>query len=68
MKKSAFVNLMVGTVSGLLFSLGMCMCLLPEWNAFKPGVGCTAVGWILRYDKACTQECSFSCRLLQIIP
>lgn len=44
MKKSAFVNLMVGTVSGLLFSLGMCMCLLPEWNAFKPGVVCTAVG------------------------
>ena len=34
MKKSAFVNLMIGTVGGLLFALGMCMCLLPEWNAF----------------------------------
>ena len=45
MKKSAFVNLVVGSVSGLLFALGMCMCLLPEWNAFKLGVICTAIGF-----------------------
>lgn len=44
MKKSAFVNLIVGTVGGLLFALGMCMCLLPEWNAFHIGVICTAAG------------------------
>lgn len=44
MKKSVFVNLIVGTVGGLLFALGMCMCLLPEWNAFQPGVVCTAAG------------------------
>ena len=47
MKKSAFVNLVVGSVSGLLFALGMCMCLLPEWNAFKLGVICTAIGAIV---------------------
>lgn len=47
MKKSAFVNLIIGTVGGLLFALGMCMCLLPEWNAFKPGVVCTALGAIV---------------------
>ena len=47
MKKSAFVNLIVGTVGGLLFALGMCMCLLPEWNAFKLGVVCTAIGAIV---------------------
>ena len=41
MKKSAFVNLMIGTVGSLLFALGMCMCLLPEWNAFEIGVVCT---------------------------
>ena len=46
MKKSAFANLMIGTVSGLLFALGMCMCLLPEWNAFKLGVICTAIGFV----------------------
>ena len=47
MKKSAFINLMVGTVGGLLFALGMCMCLLPEWNAFNIGVICTAVGAVI---------------------
>ena len=44
MKKSTFINLVVGTIGGLLFSLGMCMCLLPEWNAFTPGVVVTALG------------------------
>ncbi|MBE6976339.1 MAG: hypothetical protein E7439_03980 [Ruminococcaceae bacterium] len=38
MKKSSFVALMLGTVSGVLFALGMCMALLPEWNAFWEGV------------------------------
>lgn len=47
MKKSTFVNLLIGTVGGLLFALGMCMCLLPEWNAFKIGVVCTAIGAII---------------------
>lgn len=46
MKKSTFVNLIVGVVAGLLFALGMCMCLLPEWNAFNQGVVVTAVGGI----------------------
>lgn len=44
MKKSAFVHLVIGTVGGLLFALGMCMCLLPQWNLFQPGVVCTAAG------------------------
>lgn len=44
MKKSSFVNLIIGTIGGLLFSLGLCMCLLPDWNAFRPGVVITAVG------------------------
>ena len=44
MKKSAFINLIIGVVGGLLFALGMCMCLLPEWNAFQTGVICTAAG------------------------
>ena len=38
MKKSNFVALVLGTVSGVLFALGMCMALRPEWNAFKPGI------------------------------
>ena len=44
MKKRNFAYLLLGVVGGLLFALGMCMCLLPEWNAFKPGVVVTALG------------------------
>ena len=46
MKKSTFVNLIIGSIGGLLFALGMCMCLLPEWNAFHIGVVCTAIGFV----------------------
>ncbi len=38
MKRSSFVALIMGTVSGVLFALGMCMALLPEWDAFTEGV------------------------------
>lgn len=44
MKKSSFVALILGTVSGVLFALGMCMALLPEWNAFIEGVIFGSVG------------------------
>lgn len=47
MKKSSFVAMMLGTVSGVLFALGMCMALLPEWNAFKPGIIFGTVGLVL---------------------
>lgn len=47
MKKSSFVAMVLGTVSGVLFALGMCMALLPEWNAFKPGIIFGCVGLIL---------------------
>lgn len=45
MKKSSFVAMLLGTVSGVLFALGMCMALIPEWNSFKPGVvfGCAGI-------------------------
>ena len=44
MKKENFATLILGVTGGLLFALGMCMCLLPEWNAFTAGVACTAIG------------------------
>ncbi len=47
MKKSSFVALVMGTVSGVLFALGMCMALLPEWNAFTEGVIFGSVGIVL---------------------
>ena len=47
MKKSSFVALILGTVSGVLFALGMCMALLPEWNAFTTGVIFGVIGIVL---------------------
>jgi hypothetical protein len=44
MKKNHFITLVVGVVAGLLFSLGLCMCLLPEWDSFKLGVVLTSIG------------------------
>ena len=50
MKKSSFVAMILGTVGGILFALGMCMALIPEWNAFNQGIihgcnrGCSAAG------------------------
>lgn len=44
MKKSAFIAMILGTIGGVLFALGMCMALIPEWNAFKPGVIMGVVG------------------------
>lgn len=44
MKKSSFVALNLGIISGLFFALGMCMAMIPEWNAFRPGIIVRCVG------------------------
>lgn len=45
MKKSSFIAMMLGTVSGVLFAIGMCMALIPEWGTMKPGIvfGCIGI-------------------------
>lgn len=47
MKKSSFTALILGTVSGVLFALGMCMAMISVWNAFRPGVACGCAGLLL---------------------
>lgn len=47
MKKSSFVAMVLGTVSVVLFALGMCMGLLSEWDALKPGIVFGCVGLLL---------------------
>ena len=47
MEKKNFVALLMGIVGGLLFSLGMCMCLLTEWNAFNEGLGFGSAGAVV---------------------
>ena len=47
MKKADFLCLLLGVGGVLLFGIGMCMCLLPEWNAFREGLVLGAVGAVL---------------------
>ncbi len=47
MEKKNFVTLIMGVVGGLLFSIGMCMCLIPEWDAFNVGVVCGVIGAVV---------------------
>lgn len=49
MKKSNFVAMILGTISCIFFALGMCMAMIEEWNAFKPGivVGCVGIVFAL---------------------
>lgn len=47
MKLSSFVSMILGTVSGVLFSLGMCMVLVPEFGGFKEGVIFGVLGLVL---------------------
>ena len=47
MKKSTFMAMILGTIGGILFALGMCMALIPEWNAFRPGVIMGVIGAVV---------------------
>ena len=47
MEKKNFMALVLGVVGTLLFGIGMCMCLLPEWNMFNQGVVVTAIGAVV---------------------
>ena len=44
MSKKNFVTLIFSTIGGILFALGMCMALIPEWNAMQPGIIMGTVG------------------------
>lgn len=44
MKKSNFVAMILGTISCIFFALGMCMTMIAEWNAFRPGLILGVVG------------------------
>lgn len=38
MKKKNFVSMILGTIGGILFAIGMCMAMLTQWGAFNQGV------------------------------
>lgn len=47
MKKSTFIAMILGTIGGIFFALGMCMVSIPEWDASKPGVIMGVIGMIV---------------------
>ncbi|MGL6198876.1 MAG: hypothetical protein ACRC3H_08075 [Lachnospiraceae bacterium] len=53
MKKSTFTAMILGTIGGILFALGMCMALIPEWNALKQGVIMGVIGAIVLLIMVC---------------
>ena len=55
MKKSTFTAMILGTIGGIFFALGMCMALIPEWNAFQPGVIMGAIGCPIDWNKTAQQ-------------
>lgn len=47
MKKETLLEIILGTIGGLVFAIGMCMCLIPEWELFNAGVVVAIIGFIL---------------------
>jgi len=47
MTKKNFTTLILSTIGGILFALGMCMAMIPEWNAFSQGVVVGCVGLVV---------------------
>lgn len=44
MSKKDFVSLILSVIGGILFALGMCMALLPEWGAMTQGIVIGVIG------------------------
>lgn len=47
MKKETLLEIILGTIGGLIFSFGMCMGLIPEWNMLKEGIIVVIIGFII---------------------
>ena len=47
MKKSNFVALILGTIGGVFFALGMCMALIEDWGMFNKGIIVGVVGLVI---------------------
>ena len=47
MRKDTLLEIILGTIGGLIFAIGMCMCLIPEWNLLKVGIVVSIIGFII---------------------
>ena len=46
MKKETLLEIILGTIGGLVFAIGMCMCLITEWDLFTVGIVISIIGFI----------------------
>ena len=47
MKKDTLLEIILGTVGGLVFAIGMCMGLIKEWGLLVPGIVTGVIGFII---------------------
>ena len=47
MKKETLLEIILGTIGGLVFAIGMCMCLVKVWNMLTAGVVVAFIGFIV---------------------
>lgn len=47
MKKETLLEIILGTIRGLVFAVGMTMCLIPEWDLLASGIVVAVIGFII---------------------
>lgn len=47
MKKETLIEIILGTIGGLVFAIGMTMGLIPEWDMLKPGIVVGVMGFLI---------------------
>ena len=47
MKKETLLEIILGTIGGIVFAIGMTMCLIPEWDLLIQGVLVSIIGFII---------------------
>jgi uncharacterized membrane protein YeaQ/YmgE (transglycosylase-associated protein family) len=47
MKKETLIEIILGTIGGLTFAIGMCMGLVAEWNMMKAGIVVGFIGFLI---------------------
>lgn len=47
MKKETLLEIILGTLGGIIFAIGMCMCLIAEWDLLKLGIILGIIGLLI---------------------
>lgn len=47
MRKETLLEIILGTIGGIIFAIGMCMTLINEWNMLYEGIIVSIIGFII---------------------